>query len=401
MQLILGGPLSISPDNSDSDSDSSGSDSDSTLEDFELYPTWAQGYPLQRVEGRVDASNPSLVSLASSCNSESSETSSIVYDIDFEQLIDDLLAEDPCPISETRNTIAVAPSTSEANDSLMIKCLNRTSPELFILLRLNHRDMRQDPWNPAPHIISAVSRDERVFLCMQRLVEFNHPPLQTVANYIDFFRQVLEGLTFLHEHSIAQLSRLDLSSYMVDLGPTTSSASDSVESFDRTRYPVRYYFTNLSSAHEFESRGGPEFQKDVEDCALIMQHLAANVPSISNKLTTLVNAMRTGTFDADASRKLFEALVKALPADVFDLRVPPPGIDAPGTPTMITISPALGSTPDLHDDAEFLPTISIPRKPKSTTLSPRSESPPPDLTRPRARSTEPPLHRLSVAAALA
>ncbi|KAJ7727011.1 hypothetical protein DFH07DRAFT_930894 [Mycena maculata] len=320
-QIILGGPLSHSPDNSDSESDS---DSDSTLEDLDLYPTWAQGYPLQRVARWADrTTNASHASLSSSCSSDSSSTSSIVYDIDFEQLIDDLLAEEPFPLSETRNTVTVAASTSDANDSMMIKCLHRSSPELIILLRLNNHDLRQDPWNPAPHIICAISRDERVFLCMRRLVEFNQPPLQIVSNYIDFFKQVLEGLTFLHEHSIAQLSCLDLSTYWVDLGPTTSSASDSVEYFDRTRYPVRYYFTNLSNASEFESRADPAFQKDVEDCAGMMEHLAANVPSISRKLTALVNAMRTGTFDADASRKLFEALCKSLPADIFDIRVPP------------------------------------------------------------------------------
>jgi hypothetical protein len=64
---------------------------------------------------------------------------------------------------------------------------------------------------------------------------------------------------------------------MVDLGPTTFSASDSVESFDRTRYPVRYYFTNLSNACEFESHEDPAFQKDVEDCAVMMEQLAVPV----------------------------------------------------------------------------------------------------------------------------
>ncbi|KAJ7108781.1 hypothetical protein C8R44DRAFT_937951 [Mycena epipterygia] len=275
---------------------------------------------------------------------------------------------------------------------MMIKCLHRSSPELIILLRLNQRDLRQDPWNPAPHIICAVSRDERVFLCMQRLVEFNQPPLQIVSNYIDFFKQ---GLTFLHEHSIAQLSRLDLSSYMVDLGPTTSSASDSVESFDRTRYPVRYYFTNLSDACEFENRTNPAFQQDVEDCAIMMEHLSANVPSISRKLKILVNAMRTGTFDADASRKLFEALCKALPADVFDVRVPTQSGDEAGA---TIVFPPPGLSPNLRSvqsDSEAstlrsLHTITIPRKPKSNTLSPRSQSrSPPGLERVRARSTDP------------
>ncbi|KAJ6557878.1 hypothetical protein B0H19DRAFT_1261464 [Mycena capillaripes] len=396
MQAILGEPLSVSPEHSDSGSDSG---SDSTLEDLDLYPTYAHGYPLQRVarfglEPDMGTSIGSPRSRASSCSSDSSSTSSIVYDIDFEQLIDDLLAEEPCLLNETRNTVTVAASSSEANDSMMIKCLHCSSPELFILLRLNHRDLRQDPWNPVPHILCAVPRDERVFLCMQRLVEFNQPPLQIVSNYIDFFRQVLEGLTFLHEHSIAQLSCLDLQSYMVDLGPTTSSASDSVESFDRTRYPVRYYFTNLSDAAEFESSAEPAFQKDVEDCAIMMGRLAAAVPSISPKLNTLVNAMRTGTFDADASRKLFEALCKSFPADVFDIRVPPQAALSGGEVggTVIRSPPLTAGSLDsrLGSSGMELPQAqSIPRKPKSTISSPRDHSPPPGLGRTRARSTDP------------
>ncbi|KAJ7032058.1 hypothetical protein C8F04DRAFT_1396953 [Mycena alexandri] len=400
MSIMLDQPLAHSPDNSDSDSDSG---SDSTLEDLDVHPAWAHGYPLQRVArygsvDRMSAGSPLASSSSSFCASDTSSTSSIVYDLDFEQLIDDLLAEDPCPISETKNTVAVAASSTEANDSMMIKCLLASSDELIILLRLNHPDFRGDPWNPAPHILCAVTRDERVFLCLQRLVEFNQPPLQIVSNYIDFYRQVLEGLTFLHEHSIAQLSCLDLSSYMVDLGHTTSSASDSVESFDRTRYPVRYYFTNLENASEFESRAEPAFRKDVEDCAIMMEKLAAAVPSISQKLNTLVNAMRTGTFDADASRKLFEALCKSLPADVFDI---PVGAHISSSHVeqgpVVIAPPAIAMAPDPRNGVQHgkgsLQAISIPRKPKSTTLSPRaqSRSPPPGLGRARARSTEPPI----------
>ncbi|KAJ7099935.1 hypothetical protein B0H15DRAFT_927553 [Mycena belliarum] len=386
MQVMLDGPLSISPAGSDSGSDTS----DSTVEDLEHYTL----HPLRRM-GRHD--NTSQISLLSSASSDSdSSSSSIVYDLDFDQLIDDLLAEDPCPLSETRNTVAVAPSASDANDSMMIKCLDKSSPELIILLRLNQRDLRADPWNPAPHIICAVPRDDRVFLCMQRLVEFNQPPLQTVSNFIDFFKQVLEGLTFLHEHSIAQLSPLDLASYMVDLGPTTSSASASVESFDRTRYPVRYYITNLSDACEFNSRGNAAFQKDVEECAIMMEHLAANLPSISRKLNILVHAMRTGTFDADASRKLFEALCKALPADIFDIPVPPLSLSPDGTPFVIG-PPGLDANTNESTRSPSLHSLDIPRKPKSNTLSPRRGSPPSGSERPRARSTDP-VDRLSALA---
>ncbi|KAJ7196466.1 hypothetical protein GGX14DRAFT_574793 [Mycena pura] len=372
MHAILGEPLSISPEQSDYESDSG---TDSTLEDHDLFPTW--GYPLQRLGRR--RSNESMSSSPDLLNSDA------VDDIDFDKLIDDLLAEDPFSLSETRNIVVVAASSSAANDSMVIKRMHRTAPELFILLRLNEPELRQDPWNPAPHIICAVSRDEHVFLCLQRLVEFNQPPLQTVSNYIDFFRQVLEGVTFLHEHSIAQLSCRDLFSYMMDLGSPTSLAPDSVDAFDRTRFPVKYYFTSLCNASEFESRDDEAFQTDVVDCAMMMQDLAVTIPAIPQKLNTLVNAMRTGTFDADASRKLFEALCAALPADVFDVRVP--AIPSQAQPEVVVLSPLLpaaASSPDLRSirsSAERLRTLDIPRKPKCNMLSPLTHSPP------RARST--------------
>ncbi|KAJ7060922.1 hypothetical protein C8F01DRAFT_177394 [Mycena amicta] len=402
MASILGEAVSVSPECSDPDS---GEGSDSTLEDLDLFPTWAQGYPLQRVEARRRDSSASSSSV--------STNSDVVYDIDCEQLIDDLLAEDPFPMSETRNTVVVAPSSPDANDSMLIKRLHRSSPELLILLRLNQRELRQDPWNPAPHIICAVPRDQHVFICLQRLVEFNQPPLQNVTNYVDFFRQVLEGLCFLHEHCIASLGCRNLSSYMVDLGPATASNSESVESFDRTRYPVRYYFAELPQACEFESASHADameaFRRDVEDCALMMRHLASNVPVIAQKFGSLSRAMLTGTFDADASRKLFEALCKALPSEVFDVAVPP--VEFEETIPSITTAhdhhtglPTAASEPDLRLQLTLprvivpvghglLRTISLSRKSKakSNTLSPRAQSPDglnSTLPRVRARSTE-------------
>jgi hypothetical protein len=81
MQVILGEPLSASPENSDSESDSG---SDSTLEDLDLYPTWAHGYPLQRVVGfgLLDRMSGRVsLSPSSSRGSDSSSTSSVVYDM--------------------------------------------------------------------------------------------------------------------------------------------------------------------------------------------------------------------------------------------------------------------------------------------------------------------------------
>ncbi|CAK5274872.1 unnamed protein product [Mycena citricolor] len=363
---------------SSSESDNS-SDSEATLEDLD----WSQENALQRLPGPgptrslhtqgVSHSRPdSACSDVSWRSSSSSENSSVVYDIDFESLIDELMMEEPFPLSESRNTVAVAASHDAATDSMLIKYLHESSPELLITLRLNHDQYRDDPWNPIPHILCAVHRDDHVFLCLQRLVEFNEPPLKNVANCVDFFRQVLEGLTFLHEHSIGQLS-----------------SAESVRAFDRTLYPVRYYLTNLASACELDSLTDEEaaeiMRRDVRECAEMMENVGESIPVISTKLVTLVTAMKTGTFDADASRKLFEALCKSLPSEVFDLpaeihvstthdHTPEARVHVPAKPE-IRSSP---SAPLLHQrTAGPLHTINLLRKPKSSSITPQSLCSPP------------------------
>lgn len=74
----------------------------------------------------------------------------------------------------------------------MIKCFLRDSLELRILIELNHPERRHDPWNPAPHIRAVVERDKRALVVMERLSAYDDPPFKTVANYADFFRQILE-----------------------------------------------------------------------------------------------------------------------------------------------------------------------------------------------------------------
>ena len=74
----------------------------------------------------------------------------------------------------------------------MIKCLPRDSIELRLLLELNHPEHRKDPWNPVPHVLAVVERENEAFLVMERLTAYDNPPFMTVANYLDFFRQVLE-----------------------------------------------------------------------------------------------------------------------------------------------------------------------------------------------------------------
>ncbi|KAF8989032.1 hypothetical protein BDQ17DRAFT_1434741 [Cyathus striatus] len=165
---------------------------------------------------------------------------------------------------------------------LMIKRIPRSSQEYSILLNLNQHDLRMDPWNPAPHLRSAIEResvvdhnyfdtrddDGWVFLCMETLRPYDKPPLEKIGMWVDFFRQVLEGLIFLHEHDITlhtlsrsttyMISSLAPFSYLSSLSfsprspglrpPAPSRMSTLSNVFDRASYPVRYYLADFSKA---------------------------------------------------------------------------------------------------------------------------------------------------------
>ncbi|KAG9227768.1 hypothetical protein PTI98_011365 [Pleurotus ostreatus] len=387
---------------SDIDAQDSGSASDSTLEDLDaVLNQYDFGYPLERMPVLPRrTSSPFAVSeeeemddayFSEYSESECSTSSSIIYDIDFESVVDDLLAEQAFELPKLRKFIMVEPSAPSAQDAFMIRVLPTCSKqkELEILLSLNEHEPRLDPWNPVPHLLSVVERDsiqrnrgvgglaEDIgavsFVCLEWLSKYNDPPFATVANYIDFIRQALEGLTFLHEQHITSLNYGTTDSFMVDIGqrnawmalngaptpatavhqsgaesPTegeeyshsltpTQTASSQMTSplcspqaqdppaapiFDRTRYPVRYYYTDFALATIIppSSPHRDLFKKDVQDCGKMIESLLQEmeVPQVASKMKALVNAMSSGTFGADDARKLFEALCQSLEAGLFE-----------------------------------------------------------------------------------
>ena len=73
--------------------------------------------------------------------------------------------------------------------------MKRDGTEFAILQNLNVDEIRHDPWNPAPNLLYAAERGDDAILCFERLFNCDDPPLQTVANVIDFIRQALEVMT--------------------------------------------------------------------------------------------------------------------------------------------------------------------------------------------------------------
>jgi len=261
----------------------------------------------------------------------------------------------------------------------MVKRIPRESTELAVISDLHSVDLRQDPWNPCPHILQTIDQgpaSQHVYLFMERLNEFNAPPMETVAQYIDFFRQILEGMSFLHEHQFAGFSCADPNSFMVDLSsglglndgsytallvhtmsqgqerdPSTTPKgfgtgdrhhhryliqSTDAANFDRSIYPVRYYFVNFTrtrriqrgssdrltvSLPSYSERTSP-FKKDVKELGTLLERLMTDMPSVvCTKFRVLIKAMTVGGFEAEDARKLFEALAQSLDPSIFELTV--------------------------------------------------------------------------------
>jgi len=262
----------------------------------------------------------------------------------------------------------------------MVKRIPRGSTELAVIFDLHSVDLRQDPWNPCPHVLQTIDHgpaSQHVYLFMERLNEFNAPPMKTVAQYIDFFRQILEGLSFLHEHQFAGFSCADPNSFMVDLssslglnnGSYTSLPARTMMSqgqerdpsttpkgfktgdrhhhrhliqsidaadFDRSIYPVRYYFVNFTrtrriqrgssdrltvSLPSYSERTSP-FKQDVKELGTLLERLMTDMPGVvCTKFRALIKAMTVGGFEAEDARKLFEALAQSLDPSIFELTV--------------------------------------------------------------------------------
>ncbi|KAI0060350.1 hypothetical protein BV25DRAFT_1908398 [Artomyces pyxidatus] len=251
--------------------------------------------------------------------SQASSTASHFYYVDFEAVVDEYLSQ--YEGQEPQDLVFVQSSADTPTPcSLILRRMPADSNELCLLQALNSDELRKDPWNPAPRLLYVAERATDVILCIERLFEYDQPPMETVANVIDYIRQALEGLSFLHEHKIAHMAYGNPHGVMMDIGrPTT-------EGFDRTSFPVRYYRINFSQATKLDpdaSLRSYPFRKDVQDCGVMLSSLIDEVPKIGHKLKSLVNALKGGEYGADDARKLFDALCKNIDSSTYDAPLSP------------------------------------------------------------------------------
>ncbi|VDB91786.1 unnamed protein product [Peniophora sp. CBMAI 1063] len=201
------------------------------------------------------------------------------------------------------------------SSSMLIMHAPSDSIELHLLQTLDRDPLRDDPWNPAPRILHHTTRGTITVVCFERLFEYDQPPMVTVANVVDFVRQALEGLTFLHENRIAHRAYGDAGAVMVDIGMSDPNK------FDRATLPVQYYRVDFSHAEQLKPDASlhcAALIQDVRDCGRMFTALVDEVPPIGRKLQTLINAMDSGEYGADDARKLFEALCRTIDHTTYE-----------------------------------------------------------------------------------
>lgn len=219
------------------------------------------------------------------------------------------------------------------------------TPILVLLLALNTPELRSDPWNPFPIILRAVERTCEDDTSKGSTVYLFHPPLVpldnttrqeeeqgTVAHWLDFLRQIFEGLTFLHENQVVwggfaaieppsppgleTGKAKEVEMIMMDISSDPNAFASEKWSFDRSRYPVKYYFTNFRRARQVSPTTAASpispFAKDIQSCGLWLESLVRDIPLLRGPLLPLTQAMKSGTFTADGARRLFEARARSL-----------------------------------------------------------------------------------------
>ncbi|KIJ16647.1 hypothetical protein PAXINDRAFT_168158 [Paxillus involutus ATCC 200175] len=162
--------------------------------------------------------------------------------------------------------------------------------EKQIALHLSSEQLRKDPANHCVPIIDNFQDDEEQnihYIVMPLLRRFDHPVFETVAEVLDFMKQVLQGLKFMHHNRVSHGDCV-AANIMMDakhlcpngwhpiLIEETPNLMDKLHLRKRSEVEVVYYFIDfgLSTLHPSEDTlfiiGGtardktvPEFKLDI------------------------------------------------------------------------------------------------------------------------------------------
>ncbi|TDL15498.1 hypothetical protein BD410DRAFT_816966 [Rickenella mellea] len=143
--------------------------------------------------------------------------------------------------------------------------------EIEIANYLCSEPLRTDPRNhcvPVYDVLRVPDVGNVFLLVMPLLRKFDSPKFDTVGECVDFFKQIFEGLQFMHEHSVAHRDCCD-NNIMMDptaMYPKLYHPASTDKSLDfsgrakhytRTEQPPRYFFIDFGLSRRYLSTNSP------------------------------------------------------------------------------------------------------------------------------------------------
>ncbi|KAI0930004.1 hypothetical protein AcW1_008785 [Taiwanofungus camphoratus] len=121
---------------------------------------------------------------------------------------------------------------------------------------------------PIYEVLEVPDECDTVLLVMPLLRRYNNPQFQTVGEAVEYFRQVFEGLQFMHEHHIAHRDCMNLN-IMMDPRPLypdmyhprlvlrTRDIKWRAKHYTRTVRPTKYYLIDFGLSRKYNLDNGP------------------------------------------------------------------------------------------------------------------------------------------------
>lgn len=143
--------------------------------------------------------------------------------------------------------------------------------EVEIMLYFCSESMATHPHNhaiPLYEVLELPEDPDKVIMVMPLLRRFNDPQFQTVGEVVEFFRQIFEGLHFMHQCHVAHRDCMDLN-IMMDPKPmfpqmfhpmsphATRDWKRKVKYSTRTARPTKYLFIDFGLSRKYDSIDGP------------------------------------------------------------------------------------------------------------------------------------------------
>ncbi|KIJ18451.1 hypothetical protein PAXINDRAFT_97254 [Paxillus involutus ATCC 200175] len=138
--------------------------------------------------------------------------------------------------------------------------------EVAIAQYLWNEDLRTDPANHTVPLFDVLHPPDADFalLVMPLLLPYSEPPLETIGEVVEFFRQIFEGLQFMHKKHVAHRDCMGLN-IMVDakilydepFHPLRPKRKRDLSGFashrTRTECPPRYFFIDFGISRRYDA----------------------------------------------------------------------------------------------------------------------------------------------------